>query len=74
MLEPVLAPNTHIGIRENGDAKKPSHTGTRKHARFTPVIKVPRRSEYLQEYVVSHIIILIDVHHSFTISHSSLPP
>ena len=40
MFEPVLAPGTHIGVRENGDVKKPSHTGTRKHARFTPIMKV----------------------------------
>ena len=40
VFEPVLAPGTHIGVRENGDIKKPSHTGTRKHARFTPIMKV----------------------------------
>ena len=40
VFEPVLAPDTHIGVRENGDIKKPSHTGTRKHARFTPIMKV----------------------------------
>lgn len=40
VFEPVLSPDTHIGIRENGDVKKPSHTGTRKHARFTPIMKV----------------------------------
>ena len=40
MFEPALAPDTHIGVRENGDVKKPSHTGTRKHARFTPLMKV----------------------------------
>lgn len=39
VFEPVLSPDTHIGIRENGDVKKPSHTGTRKHARFTPIMK-----------------------------------
>lgn len=39
VLEPVLAPGTHIGVRENGKVKKPSHTGTRKHARFTPIMK-----------------------------------
>ena len=40
VFEPALAPDTHIGVRENGDVKKPSHTGTRKHARFTPLMKV----------------------------------
>jgi hypothetical protein len=40
VFEPVLAQGTHIGVRENGDVKKPSHTGTRKHARFTPTMKI----------------------------------
>ena len=40
VFEPVLAQGTHVGVRENGDVKKPSHTGTRKHARFTPIMKV----------------------------------
>lgn len=40
VFESVLSPNTHIGVRENGEVKKPSHTGTRKHAQFTPIMKV----------------------------------
>ena len=40
VLEPVLAPGTHIGVRENGDIKKPSHTGTRNHAHFIPTMTV----------------------------------
>ena len=52
MFEPVLAPGTHIGIRENGDVKKPSHTGTRKHARFTPIMKVRTTHNTQHTYMI----------------------
>ena len=58
VFEPVLAPDTRIGVRENGDVKKPSHTGTRKHARFTPIMKV--LLQYSTGYRMSE---QLDVHH-----------
>ena len=41
VLESMLAPGSHIGVCDDGSVKKPSHTGTKKHARFTPITKVP---------------------------------
>ena len=54
VFEPVLAPGTHIGVRENGEVKKPSHTGTRKHARFTPVMKVVQNNEICFSHTLRH--------------------
>ena len=39
VLESVRYPGSHVGVRENGDVKKPSDTGKGKHAQFTPIVR-----------------------------------
>ena len=34
VLESVMFPGQHIGVRENGEVKKPNHTGRLKHGQF----------------------------------------
>ena len=38
VLESVRFPGQHVGVRESGEVKTPSHTGKGKHAQFTPII------------------------------------
>ena len=38
VLESVCFPGQHVGVRESGEVKKPSHTGKGKHAQFTPIV------------------------------------
>lgn len=38
VFESVQHPGQHIGIVENGDAKKPGSTGTRRHGHFQPKV------------------------------------
>ena len=39
-LESVKYPGQHVGIKPNGEAKTPSHTGTGNHGRFNPTLIV----------------------------------
>lgn len=50
VFESVRYPGLHAGILENGNAKKPSDTGTGKHAQFLPKVI----HEVLENY--THII------------------
>ena len=38
VLESVRYPGQHVGVRESGEIKKPSHTGKGTHAQFTPIV------------------------------------
>ena len=38
VLESVRYPDQHVGVRESGEMKKPSHTGKGKHGQFTPIV------------------------------------
>ena len=38
VLESVKFPDHHVGVRESGEVKKPSHTGKGLHGQFTPVV------------------------------------
>ena len=38
MFESVKCPGEHVGVVENGDAKKPGSTGTGKHGQFQPKV------------------------------------
>ena len=39
VLESVMFPGQHVGVRESGEVKKPNHTGKGKHGQFTPIVK-----------------------------------
>ena len=38
VLESVRYPGQHVGVTEDGEVKKPGHTGKGKHAQFTPIV------------------------------------
>ena len=38
VFESVKFPGQHVGIKPDGSAKPPDHTGTGDHARFTPQV------------------------------------
>ena len=38
VLESVKTPGQHVGVIDNGEAKKPSNTGKGRHAQFQPKV------------------------------------